>query len=133
MVINYYNEEKMSKINSFEDLIVWQKAIDLSVEVYKQTRGFPKDEIFGLTSQIKRASNSISLNIAEGSVKSTKTFINHLYHSRGSSAEVLSAAILANKLDYLELKDLKKLREQVSEVTKILNSFINSLEKRVMK
>ena len=85
----------MGKINSFEDLIVWQKAIDLSSQVYKQTKAFPKDEVFGLTSQIKRASNSISLNIAEGSVKSTKTFINHLYHAYGSSAEVLSSSILA--------------------------------------
>jgi len=121
----------MGKINSFEDLIVWQKAIDLSSQVYKQTKAFPKDEVFGLTSQIKRASNSISLNIAEGSVKSTKTFINHLYHAYGSSAEVLSASILANKLGYLETKDLNLLRKELEEVTKILNSFIKSLEKRV--
>lgn len=121
----------MGKINSFEDLIVWQKAIDLSSQVYKQTKAFPKDEVFGLTSQIKRASNSISLNIAEGSVKSTKTFINHLYHAYGSSAEVLSSSILANKLGYLETKDLNLLRKELEEVTKILNSFIKSLEKRV--
>ena len=57
----------MNKINSYKDLLVWQKAIDISFEVYRLTRlHFPNDEIFGLTSQVRRAANSISLNIAEG-------------------------------------------------------------------
>jgi len=121
----------MNKINSFEDLIVWQKAIDLSVEIYKSSGKFPKEEIFGLVSQIRRASNSISLNIAEGSVKSTKTFINQLTIANGSAAEVLSASILANRLEFLSDDELKKLREKISEVTKILNSLISSLERKV--
>lgn len=121
----------MSKINSFEDLIVWQKAINLSVEVYKASTKFPKEEIFGLTSQIRRASNSVSLNIAEGSARTTKMFINQLIIANGSATEVLSASILALKLGYLSELELKHLRELVSEVTKILNSLISSLERKI--
>lgn len=121
----------MSKINSFEDLIVWQKAINLSVEVYRLTGKFPKEEMFGLTSQIRRASNSVSLNISEGSVRTTKMFINQLIIANGSASEVLSAAILANKLSFLTQTELDFLRDLISEVTKILNSLISSLERKI--
>ena len=120
-----------NKINSFEDLIVWQKAVNLSVEVYKLSAKFPKEEVFGLTSQIRRASNSVSLNISEGSVRTTKMFINQLIIANGSAAEVLSAAILANKLNFLAQKDLEHLRSLIAEVTKILNSLISSLERKL--
>lgn len=123
--------ETVSKINSFEDLIVWQKTVDLSVYVYKLSLKFPKEEAFGLTSQIRRASNSVSLNIAEGSVKSTKTFINQLSIARGSVTEVLSAAILANKLEFVTPEDLDSLRLQVSEITKMLNKLIKTLEEKI--
>lgn len=123
--------ENRGKINSFEDLVVWQKAIDLSVIIYKSTEKFPTEEIFGLTSQIRRASNSISLNISEGSVKTTKGFINQLTIAHGSAAEVLSASILANRLGYLADNDLVNARNQVSEITKMLNSLISSLERKI--
>jgi four helix bundle protein len=120
-----------TKINSFEDLIVWQKAVDLSVEVYKLSANFPKEEMFGLASQIRRASNSVSLNISEGSVKTTKTFISQLIIARGSATEVLSCAILANKLGFLSADALSKIRELISELTKILNSLISSLKRKI--
>jgi four helix bundle protein len=120
----------MSKISSFEDLIVWRKSIGLSVEVYKITSKFPKDEIFGLTAQIRRASNSVSLNIAEGSVKSTATFINQLTHANGSANEVLSGSILAVELGFMGAEELNKVRLIISEVTKMLNSLISTLNKR---
>jgi four helix bundle protein len=123
----------MSKINSFEDLIVWQKAIKLSVVVYKISAKFPKEEMFSLTSQIRRASNSVSLNISEGSVKSTKTFINQLTIARGSTTEVLSAAILANALEFIAEADVAALRPHLEEVTKMLNSLISSLEEKLKK
>ncbi|MBI3520238.1 MAG: four helix bundle protein [Bacteroidetes bacterium] len=91
----------MGKINSFEDLLVWQKAINIAVEVYKLTSKFPKEEVFGLTSQLRRASTSISLNISEGSVKSTATFILQLGHAKGSSGELLSGFILSQKLGFV--------------------------------
>lgn len=120
----------MGKISSFEDLIVWRKSIGLSVEVYKITSKFPKDEIFGLTSQIRRASNSVSLNISEGSVKSTATFINQLTHANGSANEVLSGSILAVELGFMGTEELNKLRLIIAEVTKMLNSLISTLNKR---
>lgn len=119
----------MSKVNSFEDLLVWQKAIDISVLVYKITAKFPKEEMFGLTSQLRRASNSISLNISEGSVKSTATFILQLGHARGSGAELLSGFILALKLDFITEKELIKIRELLEEESKMIKSLINSLNK----
>jgi four helix bundle protein len=124
-------QEKDLKINSFEDLIVWQKAIELSVFVYQLSSRFPKEELFSLTSQIRRASNSVSLNISEGSVRSTRTFINQLSIARGSASEVLSAAILANKLGFISEKDVQDLRPIISEITKILNKLISSLEEKL--
>ena len=118
------------KINSFEDLIVWQKSIKLSVRVYTLSSKFPKEEIFGLTSQIRRASNSVSLNISEGSVRSTKTFINQLSIARGSATEVLSAAILANELGFITGDKVSELRPFIAEITKMLNSLMSSLEKK---
>ena len=118
------------KINSFEDLIVWQKSIKLSVRVYTLSSKFPKEEIFGLTSQIRRASNSVSLNISEGSVRSTKTFINQLSIARGSATEVLSAAILANELGFITGDNVSELRPFIAEITKMLNSLMSSLEKK---
>ncbi len=120
----------MGKINSFEDLIVWQKAIDLSVEVYKLSAKFPKEEIFGLTSQIRRASNSVSLNISEGSVKTTKTFVNQLRIAKGSAAEVLSGAILATRLEFVKDNEIIKCRQLVDEEIKMLHALINSLENK---
>ena len=120
--------ETNNKINSFEDLIVWQQAVDLSVLVYKISAKFPKEEMFSLTSQIRRASNSVSLNISEGSVKSTKTFINQLSIANGSAAEVLSAGILANRLGFITPDDVKELRPPVAGITKMLNKLISSLE-----
>lgn len=79
----------MNKITSYKDLLVWQKAVDISVEVYKLTNSFsPKDEIFGLTSQVRKAANSILLNIAEGHGKnSTKHFLSYLITAYGSNSE----------------------------------------------
>jgi four helix bundle protein len=120
----------MGKINSFEDLIVRKKSIGLSVEIYKITSKFPKEEIFGLTAQIRRASNSVSLNISEGSVKSTRTFMNQLTTANGSANEVLSGCILAVELGFMNSNDLNKLRNIIEEVTKMLNSLISALDKR---
>jgi four helix bundle protein len=120
--------ERIGKIKSFEDLFVWQKAIDLSVFVYTITTAFPKNEMFGLTAQIRNASNSISLNISEGSVKSTKSYVNHLTIANGSASEVLSAGILSNRLGYLEADPLAELRIKVGEIKKMLKSLITTLE-----
>ncbi len=120
----------MSKINSFEDLLVWQKAIDISVEVYKLTNNFPKEEIFGLTSQLRRASNSISLNISEGSIKSTATFVLQLGHARGSAGELLSGFILSQKLGFVTQTELSKMRALIEEESKMINSLITAIKNK---
>ena len=123
--------ETINKINSFKDLIVWQKSIDLSGYVYILSNKFPREEVFGLTSQIRRASNSVSLNISEGSVKSTRTFINQLSIARASASEVLSAAILANKIEFISIDGIEDLRPLIAEITKMLNKLISSLEEKI--
>lgn len=81
----------MNKINSYKDLIIWQKGLQIAIEVYKLTRQFPKEEIFGLTSQVRRAANSITLNIAEGFGRhTTKSYINYLVNTRSTLNEVES-------------------------------------------
>jgi len=120
----------MSKINSFEDLIVWQKSIDLSIEIYRITAKFPREEIFGLTSQIRKASNSVSLNISEGSARTTKMYINQLTIAKGSATEVLSGSILAVRLGYMEERELLQVRGTITEVKKMLHSLISSLENK---
>ena len=87
---------------SFEDLKVWQNSIDFSKNIYKLTKSFPKEETYGLTSQIRRASLSIALNIAEGKGRyHKKEFIQFLYLARGSLYEVITCLKLAEQLNYL--------------------------------
>jgi four helix bundle protein len=121
---------RMGKVNSFEDLIVWQKSIKLSVETYSLTVKFPKEEIFGLTAQIRRASNSISLNIAEGSARTTNMFVNQLIIAKGSATEVLSGMILAQELGFINEEELNEVRVKAAEVTKMLNSLIVKLQSK---
>ena len=120
----------MEKIKSFKDLLVWQKAINLSVEVYNITKKFPRNELFGLTSQIRRASNSIALNIAEGYGRNTKkSFILYLRHSLGSLNEVESSLYLAVAQSFIIESDAEVAFAKIMEEGKMLNSLISSLSK----
>ncbi|MBC7862915.1 MAG: four helix bundle protein [Bacteroidia bacterium] len=124
----------MSKINSYKDLIVWQRAIDIAVEVYKITKKFPSDEIFGLTSQVRRASYSVSLNIAEGHGRNTtKSFLNFLRIAKGSLDELESGFILATRLEFVKEEELKKLNDSITQEMKMLVSLIKVLELKVKK
>ena len=92
-----------NSVKSFHDLVAWQKAMELVTEIYKSSQKFPKEEIFGLTSQIRRAAVSIPSNIAEGRGKSsTGEFQQFLYHARGSLAEVETQVFIAINLGYLD-------------------------------
>jgi four helix bundle protein len=123
----------MTKINSYKDLLVWQKAIEISVEVYRLTREyFPKDEIFGLTSQVRRAANSVSLNIAEGYGKhTTKNYVNYLANSYASNNEVETGFILAVKLEFLPENEVEKLFQMIEEEAKMLSSLISKLNNNI--
>ena len=113
---------------SFEKLEIWILAIDLSVKVYKITKDFPSEEKFGLISQLRRAANSVSANIAEGmsrsSMKDRARFMQIAY---GSAIEVLSHLILANRLGFMASKQLADSRTQISELTNKINAFHKSI------
>lgn len=113
----------------YQDLIVWQKAMELSKEIYRVTRSFPNDERFGLTSQLRRASVSIPSNIAEGQGRlTTGEFKQFLGTARGSVFEVETQIQLASELDYLSAQDTQSLLERTSEVSRMLNGLIRSLQ-----
>lgn len=113
----------------YEDLDVWQVSIQLSKSIYQITRHFPKDEAYGLNTQIKRASTSIALNIAEGKGRhSKKEFIQFLYISRGSLYETLTCLQLASELGYIPEKELGKLKEECIRIQFMLNKLIKSIQ-----
>ena len=117
-------------IKSYRDLIVWQKAMDLVEDVYKKTKGFPREELYGLTSQLRRAVVSVPSNIAEGQGRnSTKEFLHHLSIAYGSLCEVGTQILIANRLGYLEKRDLERLDGLTSEVGRLINGLSNKLPK----
>ena len=119
------------KSRSFQDLIVWQKAHEFVLSVYKLTRNFPKEELFVLTSQFRRAAISIPANIAEGYKKvGKKDKIKYFNISQGSLEECRYYLILTNDLEYGKID---KLLYDLDEVGKILSSYINSISNTLNK
>lgn len=113
---------------NFEDLKVWQKSVDLAEAVYRIVSSFPKEEKYGLTSQITRSAISIASNIAEGSAReSDKEFIRFLYIARGSSAELKTQFIVAQRVGYINADRLCPLFEVIDEITRMLNGLIRKL------
>ena len=113
----------------FEKLLVWQKAVDLSESVNRLTKTFPKDELFVLTSQIKRAADSVSLNIAEGSTgQSNPEFSKFIGYSIRSNIEVVGCLYLAQKREIISENDFNKIYQQCNEILAMLNSLRNSLK-----
>ena len=116
----------------YQDLVVWQKAMSLAKAVYQLTKGFPDDERFGLTSQLRRAVVSIPSNIAEGQGRLTKgEFKQFLGTARGSVFEVETQLLLASDLSYIDPVVSKTTLELSGEVSRMLNGLIKSLENRV--
>jgi four helix bundle protein len=116
------------KVKKYSELIAWQKAVDLVESVYKATASFPREEIYGLTSQVRRAAVSVPSNIAEGQGrKSTMEFLHHLSIAYGSLTETETQLLIAGRLAYLEQKKVDHLIEQTNEVGRLLNGLSNSL------
>ena len=112
---------------SYRDLVAWRKAMILVVQIYRATRNFPKDELYGLTSQLRRAAVSVPSNIAEGQARySRREFHHFLSNARGSLAEVETQIMLAADLAYLTSKDADTLLFKSAEVGRILNGLIAS-------
>jgi four helix bundle protein len=121
----------MSVAKDFRDLIIWQRAHVLALEVYRVTDGFPNVEQFGLTNQLRRAAVSVPSNIAEGFERnSAKDFSHFLVISRGSLSEIKAQLLLAKDLLYLPPQECEQLCSEATEIHKMLNSFKATLEKK---
>lgn len=117
-----------NKIYSHKDLIVWQKAIELVVAVYNLTGKFPKEEIYGLTSQMKRASVSIPSNIAEGKRRGTrKDYRQFLLIAYGSGAELETQIEIAKILPFGKNLNYDTINKTLEEIMRMLNKLISSL------
>jgi four helix bundle protein len=117
----------MEKFN-FENLRVYQDALDFSKQVYKISRKFPKDELFGLTSQFSRAASSVPLNIAEGSGLTKAEFKNFLRRARGSVCECVTILYLALDNDYINETEQKRFYGDCQKLAKSISALINSMK-----
>lgn len=114
-----------------KELIAWQKAIELVEEVYKMTQTFPKEEMFGIISQMRRCSISIPSNIAEGhSRNSSGEFKQFLGIAKGSSAELETQLIIAQKLGYITNEKLGEINSVLVNVRKLISGLLRSLNKK---
>jgi len=119
-------------MRDFRKLIAWQKADDLVVKIYEVTGRFPADERFGIISQVRRASVSVAANIAEGCGRETVVDSRRFLHqARGSLYEVEYYIHLSGRLRYLQTSEQEALTNQCSEVAKVLQGFINSLDRQI--
>src|SRR6266480_688700 len=113
------------KVRNFEDLAVWQRARELALAVYSCSRAFPREEIYGLTSQLRRASVSIGCNIAEGSKRRTTNDLCHFLNiAEGSTEEVKFLLMLAQDLGYIENATQIKLLNHAEAIGAMLNNLI---------
>jgi four helix bundle protein len=123
-----------STINSYRDLRVWQDAMTLAESCYRLTRKFPRDELFGLTSQIRRAAGSVPANIAEGHGReNTGNFVQHLRISQGSLKEMETHLILAERVGILPSSDLQAVLAQCESLGKMVRALIRSLQDKSTK
>ena len=111
------------KIEDYKDLIVWQRSMELAEEVYRLVKKLPKEELFALSDQIRRAVISIPSNIAEGYERnSTKEYIHFLSIAKGSKAELETQLLLSTKIHYLNNSDIEKSISLIQEIGKMINS-----------
>ncbi|MBA2495133.1 MAG: four helix bundle protein [Acidobacteria bacterium] len=115
---------------SYRGLLVWQKSMILVTDVYNSVKNFPKEEVYGLSGQLRRAVVSVPSNIAEGQGRdSVKEFVHHLSIAYGSLMEVETQLQIAANLGYLNQVEIDKLLEQTAEVGRLLNGLSRSLRK----
>lgn len=116
-------------MKNFRDLVVWQKAHQLTLNAYRATAHFPREESFGLTSQLRRAASSVAANIAEGSGRSGQAeFARFLHVAAGSASEVEYHLLLARDLGYLIEADYARLLNELIEVKKMLAALISKIK-----
>jgi four helix bundle protein len=119
----------MGKVNSYKDLQIWQRSIELCKHTYELSSSFPKEEIYGITNQMRRCSVSVPSNIAEGFGRSNKSYINFLHISRGSLYELDTQLTLVKKLNLTSNEEsISFLEQEINEIGKMINSFISTLK-----
>ena len=107
--------------HSYRNLVVWQKSFDLAFNVYQLTRNFPREELFGMTAQLRRSGMSISNNIAEGHGRATRgEFLNALSVARGSTNEVENCLLMSERLNYGSIDTIDPLLTQIGEIQRML-------------
>ena len=117
-------------LKNYKELKVWQRAYQLCIEVYRVTKSFPKEEVYGLTSQIRRAAVSVPSNIAEGYGRRTPgEYIQALYVAYGSNCELETQILLSGDLGFVGGESSDRLRKDLGDVERLLKALIRSLEK----
>lgn len=120
---------KIKDMDKCKELKVWQEAYKLSVLIYRVTLTFPRDKIFGITNQLRRAASSVCANITEGKGRSSeKSLIQFLLIAKGSLYETNYFSELSRDLGYLNEQDFKKIKEGIDLTGKLLNGFVRSLK-----
>jgi four helix bundle protein len=118
-----------AKIKSFKDLKIWQKGIEIVETVYTATGKFPKEEIYGLTSQLKRSAVSIPSNISEGFARfHSKEYKQFLYIALGSCGELTTQIIIAYRLKFIDKNDCDRLLSEIEQLSKMIMSLIKKLK-----
>ncbi|VBB45818.1 23Sr RNA [uncultured Paludibacter sp.] len=116
-------------MHNFKKLTIWKKSMDLVTEIYVLTNKYPKHEIYGLTSQTRRAAVSVPLNISEGSAKSSnKDFARFLEMAIGSINELETVLIVAYNIQYIDFEHLNEFQEKITILRKMISKFKDSLE-----
>ncbi|MBW1698436.1 MAG: four helix bundle protein [Deltaproteobacteria bacterium] len=122
----------MQKIKSHRDLLVWQKALDMAVQVYAICKLFPKEEIYRLVSQMTRAAASVAVNIAEGHARgSAREYTHFLSVAKGSLMETETFLDLALRLEYIKRQQAQPVQEKITEVSKMLTVLRNRLRENL--
>ncbi len=118
-------------MKSHKDLEVWQQAIDLAELVYEVTKKYPKEELYGLTSQMRRCAVSIASNIAEGAARQgNKEFLQFLYTAVGSATELDTQIEISKRIHVMDNGSLKELQEMTTRITMMIHGLIRSIKRR---
>ena len=114
-------------MRTFKDLDVWQRSVLFATEIYVVTKSFPKEETYGLISQLRRAAVSIASNLAEGSKKGKKEFSHFIKIAQGSGAEIETQLIISNNLGFLNKDEFQKLLTELESIMRMLSSLYKSV------
>jgi four helix bundle protein len=119
-------------VRNFYDLDAWKKGHLLTLDVYQLTNDFPKEELYGVTSQLRRAASSVTANIAEGFARyHFRDKIRFYYQARGSLAEVQNFLLLTKDLGYIDRETCKRLGERANDGSRLINGLIHSIERQL--